>query len=134
MGYFDSQSTKCNSTCLTRCVLLFRDEQGGEGVGWHDVVWDTSTPNARAGTTVNVDSANNVGYVADAEWLSYSVTSKGGLFSVSYSMAGAPPSPVTVAVFLTTDTSCRYMLNLSADSQGSVTRRCYHAEDHTGLQ
>jgi hypothetical protein len=43
----------------------------------------------------------------NGEWLSYSVNAaSAGVYAVSYSLCGAPPSPVPLDIFLTTEATC----------------------------
>jgi hypothetical protein len=82
-------------------------------------------PQNRAGTTVNVDAAMVVSYIADGEWLTYSVSSAAAVYEVSYSLSAAPPSPVKVGMFLTKEASCAGvqtgLFSSAAFSTGSYT-------------
>lgn len=99
--------------------------QGGDGVGWRDILWDKNGARSRLDTTVNVDQNNVIGYITDGEWLAYSVTSNGGLFKVTYSLAGAPPAPVNLKVFLTLGADCTTGAQQALHSTPSFTTKDY---------
>jgi Carbohydrate binding module (family 6) len=110
----------------TMLSLVYIFVQGGQGTAYNDVYYGVNGPQNRAGTTVNVDAAMVVSYIADGEWLTYSVASAAaGIYEVSYSLSAAPPAPVKVAMFLTREASCAGaqtgLYSSAAFSTGSYT-------------
>ncbi|KAG5180749.1 hypothetical protein JKP88DRAFT_279225 [Tribonema minus] len=100
-------------------------DTGGQGVAYNDVS-PTGTPLLRIGDKVGgADGA--VGYVADGEWIRYSVTvASSANYGIKYMLSGAPSPGVTLNIYLVLDTndcgaSAKAPLNIIAFGTGSWT-------------
>jgi hypothetical protein len=74
------------------------------GSGYHDVQQSSSGQHSRAGTTVNVNSDSSISYVADNEWLAYTIDASTGIYKVQYLLSGDPTAGVSLDMYLTLDT------------------------------
>jgi hypothetical protein len=93
-----------HNTCKCRTFDNKRLSTTFAGSGYHDVQQSSVGQHARAGTTVNVNSDSSISYVADNEWLAYTIDASTGIYKVQYLLSGDPTAGVPLDMYLTLDT------------------------------